>query len=174
MSVARTTLLDDPRISEYCEILPQQHQQSFGHYRAYAARFMASPLIWAYQAIRRAGQSLIRSRIYHASSESFKQRLDSDRLERSREILRSIGGQMIVLKTEDDVLIEGMFFDVNAFFNRVVDLGGCFQIDSRGRQVLISTTKKCSRLFSAMNKLLVSELHRTDPGRGVLQLLRKV
>jgi alpha/beta superfamily hydrolase len=72
-------------------------------------------------------------------------------LEKSREILRSIGGRTVILKTEDDVLIESMFFDVNAFFNRVVDLGGCFQIDSRGRQVLISATEQCSCLLSALN-----------------------
>ncbi len=148
MSITGTSLLNDPHISEYCKILPQP-QQSFGHYHAYGARFIASPLIWAYQAIRRVGQSFLRSRIYHASSESFKQSIDSTRLERSREILRSIGGRTVILKTEDDVLIEGMFFDVNAFFNRVVDLGGRFQIDSEGNQMLICTTEQCSRLFSS-------------------------
>ncbi len=148
MSITGTSLLNDPHISEYCKILPQP-QQSFGHYRAYGARFIASPLIWAYQAIRRVGQSFLRSRIYHASSESFKQSIDSTRLERSREILRSIGGRTVILKTEDDVLIEGMFFDVNAFFNRVVDLGGRFQIDSEGNQMLVCTTEQCSRLFSS-------------------------
>jgi pimeloyl-ACP methyl ester carboxylesterase len=52
--------------------------------------------------------------------------------------MRSIGGKTVVLKTEDGVLIEAMFFDASVFHDRVVAMGGSFQTNHEGKQVILS------------------------------------
>jgi len=61
--------------------------------------------------------------------------------------LHAIGGQTIAIRTEDGVVIEAMFFDVNAFHDRIVALGGRFKIGRDRNQMLISTSYRLSRLL---------------------------
>lgn len=104
--------------------------------RKYYREIPILPFTKAYQIFRSLAQIPLRPLVYYASSEQFKQTKDEVRLERSREHLRSIGGQTVLLMPEGGDWIEAMYFDVDHFRQAIVQQGGQFLVNSEGEYVL--------------------------------------
>jgi pimeloyl-ACP methyl ester carboxylesterase len=98
-------------------------------------------------------QSAFQPYVYHASSEKYRMKLDADRLEKSREDLRAIGGQTVALQTVDGDWIEAMYFDVNDFKSAMVGHGGRFVVDPSGKQFLRSYSDELTTLLRKNLKL---------------------
>jgi len=108
----------------------------------------------AYLNYRNCTQSLIRDKVYHASSEKFKSNLEDSRLRESRSVLKSIGGKSIVIRTCDGTNIEAMYFSVLSFRKIISDMGGEFdyqQLPGNIRQQTLNV--KTTRLLNLCHKL---------------------
>ncbi len=98
-------------------------------------------------------QTVFQPYIYHASSAKFKQKLDCERLEKSREDLRQIGGSTVAIQTTDGDWIEAMYFDVNEFKSAMVSHGGRFIVDPSGKQYLRSYSDELTETLRKTMKL---------------------
>lgn len=102
------------------------------------------PITTSYNFLRNTAQIAIRSRVYQACSQGFTKKMDGNRLEKSRECLRQLGGQTVLLYAEDGNPIEGMFIDVDNFRRQIISLGGQFLVRSDGKYVLRSYDQELS------------------------------
>jgi len=100
--------------------------------------------------IQAVAMHFLKDSIYYASSENFKKRLDERRLQESRDALFEIGGEEVLLETEDGCLIDSMFFDVNSFKRKIEELGGAF-VNSGGERHIEIASGRLHRLMSKMN-----------------------
>ncbi len=87
----------------------------------YGNRILTNTISTVHDLLRNAIVSPIKNLIFYASSTKFSDDLNHARLEESREFLRSIGGETVILKNPDGTLIEGMYLDVKQFKQRLVE-----------------------------------------------------
>jgi len=73
--------------------------------------------------------------------------MDGTRLENSRQRLREIGGQTVLIRAEDGNLMEGMYFDVENFRRAIVERGGQFLVRDDGKYVLRSYDPDLTKLL---------------------------
>jgi len=103
-----------------------------GKYRKNAHKLIWSAVNWPIQAV---SMHWLRDMVFHASSEGFKSNMEESRLNKSKAILSKIGGEEILLETEDGSLIDSMFFDIRTFKTKIEELGGIF-INHNGENYL--------------------------------------
>lgn len=140
----------NPKVEERFQV---QKKRSCTHL---LSRIVFAPVViakGAFHCFRNIAQSALQPHIYPASSEKFKEKLDVDRLEQSREVLRSIGGQTVALQTTDGDWLEAMYFDVENFKRAMMNKGGRFIVTPSGKQFLRSYSDELTTILGEAMKL---------------------
>jgi len=116
------------------------------------------PVKKGYQLFRNILQIAVRPLVYHACSKQFVKKMDGDRLETSRERLRMIGGQTVLLVTEDGGFLEGMYLDIENFRRAITARGGQFLVREDGKYVLRSYEPELTKLLKESFDLVGKEV----------------
>lgn len=139
-----------------------------------AFQAVLKPLLWGCNKMGELIQAPMRKIVFYASTAKFHAKLNPQRLEESRQLLRDIGGTTQVIKTSDHVVLETMYFNVEAFRQRFVHLGG--QFSAQGPRLYVYTTKLkniCEKVRIPLSRCLVrgwsADLPRFSDGAPRLQ-----
>jgi pimeloyl-ACP methyl ester carboxylesterase len=110
-----------------------------------------SPIL-ALTSLSRSAKSLLQKpfadHIFRASSPDFKKEMDVERLEHSRERLREIGGETVVIETKNGAHIEGMYIDILKFKEAIWKFGGQFTVNEEGKLILRSFSSDLNTILT--------------------------